>query len=281
MIEIAEFLISIEHINETVLQRITTIILRHINGPSTMMIGNKPQINLSKHYHLISHDELLRNLSQMDRRNRDYFMEGVETYLSSLISCSSSSSNNYNSNNNSNNTNHSNNDGTSSSTTPIATVVHHVQSNEIEDELYQQQRHSKKSMRRRQDNSFLDLTTPLSGCKSNEVLSVMRRCVDETITLADVAAVIGSGGGGGAENSRISLGEDNQDLAEADQICNATSSSGGGGGGVNDDYSTEDDFNVTSNDMANECGAVGGVNISTLPDLAKVTATSSAALNVI
>lgn len=228
MLEVAEFLIAIDHINEGALQRVTTIVLRHMNGPTTG-IGNKPTINLSKHYHLISHDELLRNLIQIDRRNRECFMEGLETYLSTLIACSSSS-------------------GGTSSTTPVASVV---QPNEIEDELYQQQ----SLPRRRQDNSFLDLTTSAASvCKSNELLSAMRK-KEETNTLADVAAVIGN-----AAAAHLASAEDNQDLAEADQICNTS-------GGPNDDYSTEDDFNA-SIDVAS--GAVGGAISSTLPDLAKV-----------
>lgn len=228
MLEVAEFLIAIDHINEGALQRVTTIVLRHMNGPTNGIVGTKPTINLSKYYHLISHDELLRNVIQIDRRNRECFMEGLETYLSTLISCSS---------------------GGTSSTTPVASVV---QSNEIEDELYQQS----SIPRRRQDNSFLDLTSSgATVCKSNELLSAMRK-KEETNTLADVTAFIGNA-------THLASAEDNQDLAEADQICNTSSS-----GGANDDYSTEDDFNA-SIDIAS--GAVGGAISSTLPDLAKVT----------
>lgn len=127
-------------------------------------------------------------------------------------------------------------------------------SQEVEDELFQRQ--------------AMDLTAPASvQCKSNEVLSAMRK-KEESITLADVVAVI---------NQMPTT--DNQDLAEADQICNS-----------DEVYSAEEDLN----DRNDHGGAVGGADIcatvpkepiggssfcgmSTLPDLAKVTTLNNSA----
>lgn len=231
MIEIAEFLLDIDQINESVLQRITHIALRHLNTSV-----NKTAINLNKY--LISHDEFLRNLHNFDRRNRDIFMEGLESYLSTIF--------------------------VSSAPQNLPSMTNGCAAgNSIDEHLFHPHQHqhhaSQQNLQNRRPDCYLDLTP--SSCKSNEMLSTLRK-KDETtgITLADVVAVIG----------HVVPMDDNEDLAEADQICNSE-----------DIYSTEDDFNnggggaaaaggnrvVVSSEVA---GAVGG--IASLPDLAKVTA---------
>lgn len=227
MIEVAEFLMDIEQINEPVLQRITHIALRHLNTSI-----NKTAINLNKY--LISHDEFLRNLHNFDRRNRDIFMEGLESYLSTIFVTSVSQG----------------------SMTNACTNGH------MDEHLFHQHQH--RSQIQRQPDCYLDLTPSSSMCKSNEMLSSLRKKDEATaqnaITLADVVAVIGQ--------HVVQMDNDNEDLAEADQICNSE-----------DIYSTEDDFNngggARCDSGAEVAGAIGGISLSTLPDLAKVTATPS------
>lgn len=215
-------------------------------------------------------DEILTNLHRFDRQNHEQFIEKLKHYLSFLFVRSLSTIPSE-----SNNDNH----------------------NDIE------------QFDRTRDAGFcsiLDLTPKQkpfveSAIKSNDASLLHRKNDEQRIdgrmvsTLADVVAVVGhvlpqpkvqsSASGSQSTPTHIISGNDNQDLAEADQICNSedvisesinslSHIESNAGNLTNGIYSSSE------NDFSNEnIGAVGGIASSQLPDLAKVSTNSSRILS--
>lgn len=220
MLEVVEFLHDIDQIGESALQRITNIVVRHLSSPPSMFCHKASRF-------LISHDEFLRSLHNFDRRNRDIFLEGLESYLSSILS------------------------STPGNDEPGMDKEFHQQHHQLHQHHHiaaQPLLHH--VLPNRRPDCFMDAAAAKS---SNEILSALRK-TDEATVVANLADVITTVIG--------SQTDDNEDLAEADQICN----------NADDSYATEDDL-AAGGGSIEEHGAVGGLALSALPDLAKVTAT--------
>lgn len=230
MLEVVEFLQDIDQIGESALQRITNIVVRHLSSPQSMLCH---KVGPPSSRFLISHDEFLRSLHNFDRRNRDIFLEGLESYLSSIFA------------------------STPGNDEPgIEKDFHrqHYQQHQQHPHHHHQQQQASQPilhhvLPNRRPDCFIDAAAAKS---SNEILSALRK-KDEATVVANLADVI---------TTVIGSQDDNEDLAEADQICN----------NADDSYATEDDLAVGGCGI-DENGAVGGLAMSVLPDLAKVTAT--------
>lgn len=224
MLEVVEFLHDIDQIGESALQRITNIVVRNLNSPPSMLChkaGPAPS------RFLISPDEFLRSLHNFDRRNRDIFLEGLESYLSSIFASTPG-----------------NDEGSG--------MDKEFHQHQLQHHHHHQQQQASQPLLHhvlpnRRPDCFIDATAAKS---SNDIMSTLRK-KDETTGVANLADVVATVIG--------SQPDDNEDLAEADQICT----------NADDSYATEDDLAVGGD----EHGAVGGLALSTLPDLAKVTAT--------
>lgn len=269
----SEFLVQTSEINDVALQRISNIIVRHLNHSTSVTINraNGSTSNTSKHQQKlhnslqqqITYEDILNSLYSFDRRSHDKFLEALENYVSSLFISSL----------NSTITSHN-----------ASLIDNHVR-----------QPISPAPFERRTDCSFLDLTPRpiavvphIATTKSNELLSALRKKDDSGGAMhhgADIVAVI-------VPQPQVQKRLDtpqsipvhilplnnNQDLAEADQICSNDDDSAVGGVLENDNvYFTEDDFIKTADGIgcADSMGAVGGLVASQLPDLANVTQTPS------
>lgn len=89
--EIINTINSVDYINDTVLQDITSIVFRHtINSES--MNGNDLINNQEINKLIINNEDFLRQLHNWNRTDKDEFISNLENYLNNiLVACSSTS----------------------------------------------------------------------------------------------------------------------------------------------------------------------------------------------
>ena len=236
--EVTDYLNNIEHINDTVIHRIANIALAHLNHPKT---------DLGKYLDI--HSELICTLYTFNLENHDNFIDSLRNYIRSTFYAAERMTAEDN----------ERNAALSDYNKYAIRQLGHLENAQSPMEESDMNMQSGSGSHNRRVECYMD--SPPVPVKSNEVLSALRKqeeatstAQQSTITLADVVEVIG----------QIPADVDNEDLAEADQICSP-----------DDMYSTEDDYNSHRSDVA---GAVGGGDMdssSVLPDLAKVNATQS------
>lgn len=269
MQDVNEFLLhETSEISDVALQRISNIVVRYLNNSSSVGVvgvgnGMKPLQKAQNSLHqLVTHDEILGYLYNCDRRSHDNFLDKLENYVSSLF---------------------------------VSASAQTTQNNSIDHDEPQLTHQSQLPYDRRTDSNYLDLAPKqivapfVSTPKSNEVLSALRK--DETAfqhghspvippALADIVAVIVPQQHVQPQPEpqllpnpiHILPMNNNQDLAEADQVC-SNEEANALANAENQLYLMEEDFinNPIGSNAADSIGAVGGIATSQLPDLANVT----------
>lgn len=296
MQDVSEFLMhETSEITDAALQRISNIVIRHLNNSSSVGVVGlggsiKSQQKLHNSIHqLVSHDDILTNLFSYDRRSHDKFLEKLENYVNSLFVASSTVT-----------TQNNSIDDDQKQQSPLsipslsASSVERMNLNEAVSVL-----------RKIRENDQLNVKFDSSSFKPQSTVKMSTANVDEltiTTTHSDkistpigaknmpdghrLAGMIEMGTGDGGYERQSSPSNtpqpvhilpmnNNQDLAEADQICsnNDDHTVNGAIGSDNNIYLMEEDFinNASGHLSAENIGAVGGLVGSQLPDLANVT----------
>lgn len=245
MHDVGEFLMhEVSDITDNALQRVLNIIMRHL--------GNMGMVNGTESLH----SDVLKHILDLDRHSHKRFLETLEKYLSSLLSIA---------------------------LRPRPSVNQMQPNLDLHSSLHDRQP--------QHDCSILDLTPKprkiasllIESPKTNDV-----HAEAYASPIADVVAVIvPQQRPKSQQSSAVStpptdpghmMGmSNNQDLAEADQICSNDDEHQAGVGSIDMpsdiymiDYMEADSFS-NPNVIGDSLGAVGGVGASQLPDLANVS----------
>lgn len=297
MQDVSEFLMhETTEISDAALQRISNIVIRHLNNSSSVgVVGVGGSIKAQQKLHnslhqLVSHDEILTQLFSYDRRSHDKFLEKLENYVSSLFVASSTQNSSIDDDQLQTQLNQQHPPlpipslATSSSSAErlnlnaAISVLRKAREADQFDVVFDGSRFKTQSTAKIPIANGDDL---IIGSMHSDKKSMPLGGKNTPDAGQRHVGIIEFGSNDGGSTSpppvHILPMNNNQDLAEADQICSNDDENtvNGAVGADNNVYLMEEDFinNASVSLSAENIGAVGGLGVvgSQLPDLANVT----------